>query len=46
MASSMSTTLSRMISISEAPLYTMLGIACGLAVYTPIRHLLTAPDIS
>lgn len=24
----------------------MLGIACGLAVYTPIRHLATAPDIA
>jgi hypothetical protein len=24
----------------------MVGLACGLAVYTPIRHLLTAPDIA
>ena len=28
------------------PLYAMLGIACGLAVYTPIRHSLTASDLS
>lgn len=28
------------------PLYAMVGIACGLAAYTPIRHLVTAPDIA
>eukprot|EP00775_Hariotina_reticulata_P002536 gene2536-2838_t len=28
------------------PLYTVLGIACGLAVYTPIRHLFGAADIA
>lgn len=27
------------------PLYAVLGVACGLAVYTPIRHLLGAADI-
>lgn len=28
------------------PLYVMVGIACGLAVYTPIRHVTHAPDIA
>jgi hypothetical protein len=28
------------------PLYVMVGIACGLAVYTPIRHLTNAADIA
>lgn len=28
------------------PLYAMVGIACGLAVYTPIRHLTGAPDVA
>ena len=28
------------------PLYVMVGIACGLAVYTPLRHITHAPDIS
>jgi hypothetical protein len=31
--------------VENFPLYGMLGIACGLAVYTPVRHLMTAPDI-
>lgn len=28
------------------PLYAMVGIACGLAVYMPIRHNLTASDLA
>lgn len=28
------------------PLYLMVGIACGLAAYTPVRHLATATDIA
>lgn len=32
--------------VENFPLYGMLGIACSLAVYTPVRHLMTAPDIA
>lgn len=31
--------------VENYPLYAMLGIACGLAAYTPVRHLMTAPDV-
>lgn len=32
--------------VENYPLYAMLGIACGLAAYTPIRHLTQAADIA
>jgi hypothetical protein len=32
--------------VENYPLYAMVGIACGLAVYTPIRHLTKAADIA
>jgi hypothetical protein len=32
--------------VENQPLYVMVGIACGLAVYTPIRHLMGAADIA
>eukprot|EP00878_Enallax_costatus_P002118 GHUV01002286.1.p1 GENE.GHUV01002286.1~~GHUV01002286.1.p1 ORF type:complete len:134 (+),score=31.36 GHUV01002286.1:270-671(+) len=28
------------------PLYAVLGVACGLAAYTPIKHLTSAADIA
>lgn len=28
------------------PLYAVLGVACGLAAYTPIKHLVSAADIA
>ena len=32
--------------LENVPLYIMLGTACSLAVYTPIRHLSNTPDIA
>jgi hypothetical protein len=32
--------------VENYPLYAMVGIACGLAAYTPIRHLTNAADIA
>ena len=32
--------------VENFPLYGMVGIACGLAAYTPIRHLTHAADIA
>lgn len=32
--------------VENFPLYAMVGIACGLAAYTPVRHLATASDIA
>lgn len=34
------------LQVENQPLYVMVGIACGLAVYTPIRHLMNAADIA
>lgn len=41
-----STTLTTQQQVENYPLYAMVGIACGLAVYTPIRHLTQAADIA
>lgn len=32
--------------VENQPLYVMVGLACGLAVYTPIRHITHASDIA
>lgn len=32
--------------VENYPLYAMLGIACGLATYMPMRHLLHDPELS
>lgn len=32
--------------VENYPLYAMVGLACGLAAYTPIRHLTKAADIA
>ncbi|WIA15836.1 hypothetical protein OEZ86_007375 [Tetradesmus obliquus] len=32
--------------VENYPLYAVLGIACGLAAYTPIKHLMSAADIA
>ncbi len=43
----MTSLFKRFFGLSEnIPLYFMVGTACSLAIYTPIRHLTKMPDIA